>query len=366
MAPPMALPMRMGSIGKVGIRQIPRHLCQPTRSSPAMRRRTARKVWEDAASFCSDPVVSCVGWAFLISGLTILRVATMDDDRHTPKAFLRRKKQLDNGVNGVNGVEKASSPIVCLGDSITRGNLSADWVGSLRDEWQGLVLNAGVNMQCSQNIQQRIDEVIACKPSHVTVLVGTNDLKAALSPIEGYMYQVFGDLPEVPSLETYEKTLTDIKHRLVQAGAQVALVSPPVLGEDVQSEANKRAAEFAAVVRKVAESAGGEHGEQCTYLPLFEHTYSACEALPSGRPYSGMNFFAWCCLLCWDMHILQRDLADIQKERNLGVTVDLVHLGPKAAKELADMVHGFLQSSHERARFVSPRVPGYEMIEAAC
>ena len=79
-----------------------------------------------------------------------------------------------------------------------------------------------------------------------------------------------------------------------------------------------------------------------------------------------MNFFAWCCLLCWDMHILQRDLADIQKERNLGVTVDLVHLGPKAAKELADMVHGFLQSSHERARFVSPRVPGYEMIEAAC
>lgn len=66
------------------------------------------------------------------------------------------------------------------------------------------------------------------------------------------------------------------------------------------------------------------------------------------------------------MHILQRDLADIQKERNLGVTVDLVHLGPKAAKELADMVHGFLQSSHERARFVSPRVPGYEMIEAAC
>lgn len=304
MAPPMALPMRMGSIGKVGIRQIPRHLCQPTRSSPAMRRRTARKVWEDAASFCSDPVVSCVGWAFLISGLTILRVATMDDDRHTPKAFLRRKKQLDNGINGVNGVEKASSPIVCLGDSITRGNLSADWVGSLRDEWQGLVLNAGVNMQCSQNIQQRIDEVIACKPSHVTVLVGTNDLKAALSPIEGYMYQVFGDLPEVPSLETYEKTLTDIKHRLVQAGAQVALVSPPVLGEDVQSEANKRAAEFAAVVRKVAESAGGEHGEQCTYLPLFEHTYSACEALPSGRPYSGMNFlpgaasFAGTCTFC--------------------------------------------------------------------
>ena len=69
-------------------------------------------------------------------------------------------------------------------------------------------------------------------------------------------------------------------------------------------------------------------GVDCTYLPLFEMTYKECERLPSGRPYSGMNFFvpprpslkllkteAWCCLLCWDMHILQRDLAEIQKER---------------------------------------------------
>lgn len=59
-----------------------------------------------------------------------------------------------------------------------------------------------------------------------------------------------GDLPEVPSLESYETTLRDIKQRLVSAGAQVALVSPPVLGEDINSEANTRAAEFAAVVRK--------------------------------------------------------------------------------------------------------------------
>ena len=343
-------PLRLGSIG---VSRPTRHLAPLGRQLIRGRPRpTARRVWEDAASFCSDPLVSCVGWAALISGMTILRVATMDDDRHTPRAFLKRKRQLGSTQAG-------NSPIVCLGDSITRGNLSADWVSSLRDDWQGLVLNAGVNMQCSQNIQQRIDEVIACKPSHVTVLVGTNDLKAALSPIEGFMYQVFGDLAEVPSLETYEKTLTDIKHRLLQAGAHVALVSPPVLGEDIQSEANQRAAEFAAVVRKVAES--NAEGEQCTYLPLFEQTYSACEALPSGRPYSGMNFFAWCCLLCWDMHVLQRDLADIQKERNLGVTVDLVHLGPNAAKDLADMVHGFLRSSQlETARFVPPTA-GFEM-----
>ena len=44
------------------------------------------------------------------------------------------------------------------------------------------------------------------------------------------------------------------------------------------------------------------------------------------------------------MHILQRDPAEIQRERNLGVTLDLVHLGPQAAKGLADMVHDFVRT----------------------
>ncbi|CAE7925942.1 unnamed protein product [Symbiodinium sp. KB8] len=291
-----------------------------------------RKVW-DAASFCSDPLVASVGWAALLSGITVLRVA-MDDDEDTPRSFLKKRRRRRK-------LRQDSAPIVCLGDSITRGNLSTDWVSSLREELnQGLVLNAGINMQCSQNIQERIGEVIQCKPSHVTVLVGTNDLKAALSPVEGFMYQVFGQLPEVPSLESYERTLRDIKERLIDAGANVALVSPPVLGEDHQSEANKRAAEFASVVRKVAESGG----KMCTYLPLFEMTYAALPKGRLGRPYCGMNFFAWCCLLCWDMHILQRDPADIQRERNLDVTLDLVHLGPGAAKGLADMVQNFVRA----------------------
>ncbi|CAE7691914.1 AVT6 [Symbiodinium pilosum] len=301
-------------------------------SRPQLHRRAKtgmrRRVWEDAAAFCSDPLVSCVGTAALVSGMTILRVAMMDDDKDTPKEFLKQRRRL----------RKGTAPIVCLGDSITRGNLSSDWVSSLREELkQGLVLNAGINMQCSSNIQQRIGEVIKCQPSHVTVLVGTNDLKAALSPVEGFMYRVFGQLPEVPSLESYERTLRDIKTRLIDAGANVALVSPPVLGEDIHSEANKRAAEFASVVRKVAQSGGA-----CTYLPLFEMTFASLPV--GGRPYCGMNFFAWCCLLCWDMHILQRDPEEIQRERNLGVTLDLVHLGPQAAKRLADMVHDFIRT----------------------
>lgn len=317
------------------------------RAASARPRMTRRSAWEDAAaaslgddmSWTNDPVVSCVGWFALISGLTVLKVAT-SDDLHTPSAFLKQ------GGGDASTSAEAKQPVICLGDSLTRCNLSADWVSALRQQLQdgvdgSTVLNAGINMQCSNNIHQRIDEVVACRPSHVTVLVGTNDLKAELSPIEGFMYKVFGRLPEVPTLDSYEKTLLEIREKLLAAGAQVALVSPPVLGEDIGSESNKRASEFAAVVKKVAETAGDD---RCSYLPLFEQTYAK---LPQdgGRPYCGINFFAWCCLLCWDVHILQRDLGDIQRERKLGVTIDLVHLGPEAADNLAAMVHDFVRQA---------------------
>jgi lysophospholipase L1-like esterase len=293
----------------------------------------------------SDPVVSCVGWSVVAVSLLIIRVATAagEDDTDTPTSFLQGSQM------------QGSSPIVCVGDSLTRGNLSADWVGVLREQLTkpfgqqykhdpAVVLNAGVNMHCSKNIQARLCEITACRPSHVTVLVGTNDLKAELSPVEGFLYRFFGKLPEVPSLESYEQTLREIRETLVATGAQVALVSPPVLGEVLNSKANQRAAQFAHAVRRVAE----EGGERCAYLPLFERTAAA---LPTqgGKDYCGLQFFALLCTLCVDMHLLQRDLADIQRERDLGVTVDLVHLGPSAASMLADMVADFVRSAKATA-----------------
>jgi len=210
-------------------------------------------------------------------------------------------------------------------------------------EEEPVVINAGVNMQCIHNLRSRLDEVIACRPSHVTVLVGTNDLKAMASGIEGWMYQVFGKIPKVPTIEDYEKDLIEIRDRLLSSGANVALVSPPVLGEDLQSPANKRATAFADVVRQVAASGGS----CCTYLPLFERTSSS---LPpqGGKPYDGLRFFWWLCLLCFDIHLFKRDLAEVQRERKLGVTVDLVHLGPAGANLLVDMTASFVSAYPQR------------------
>jgi len=301
----------------------------------------ARGAWESFQEFAQDPLVSVVGWSVVFASLTILKVAVAEES-DTPAVFLR--KLATSPEQAARPTSPVTSPVICVGDSLTRGNLSADWVGELRqtltDEANKPVLNAGVNMQCISNVKKRIEEVVACKPSHVTVLVGTNDLKAQASEFEGWLYRVFGKVPYVSTLETYERDLSEIRDSLLAAGAQVALVSPPVLGEDINSAANQRAKAYAKVVERTAANGG----ERCTYFPLFEQT-SAELPKTGGRPYDGIRFFWWLCLLCFDIHVFKRDLSDVQRERKLGATLDLVHLGPNAAKYLATMTAAFVMTT---------------------
>jgi len=299
--------------------------------------RVARGAWDSFQEFAQDPVVSMVGWSVVLASLTILRVAVAEES-DTPAVFLQNLS--------VSPSEAAvpDSPVICVGDSLTRGNLSADWVGKLRqmltNDTNKPVLNAGVNMQCISNVKERIEQVVACKPSHVTVLVGTNDLKAQASAFEGWLYKVFGKIPKVGTLETYEQDLAEIRDRLLAAGARVALVSPPVLGEDINSAANQRAKAFAEAVQRTAANGG----ERCAYFPLFEQT---CAELPKtgGAPYDGFRFFYLLCQLCFDIHVFRRDLSDVQRERELEATLDLVHLGPKPANYLAEMTAKFVTAT---------------------
>mmetsp|Transcript_164 Transcript_164/g.250 ORF Transcript_164/g.250 Transcript_164/m.250 type:complete len:393 (-) Transcript_164:158-1336(-) len=323
-------------------------------SAGGVQRRSFMDMWDGLLNdptmqyMLDDPIIRVCGWSFLIFSCVVMRVATAVDEAFTPKTYLQESLNGD-GTGFSRKISSSDGTIVCLGDSLTRGNLSADWVSYLRDHSSvdgRVVLNAGVNMQCIENVKARLDEVIACKPSHVTVLVGTNDMKASMSPLEGVLYLAFGKLQKVATLEDYAADLKLIRDRLLEAGACVALVSPPVLGEDKKSAANVRAAAYATTVKRVAE----EGGERCTYLPLFELT---ADALPQdgGKSYCGFQFFLWVCGLCWDIHVMRRDLAEVQRERKLGVTVDLVHLGPTAASGLAEMTAAFVESFPAGGRF---------------
>ncbi|HEX2576553.1 MAG TPA: SGNH/GDSL hydrolase family protein, partial [Aquihabitans sp.] len=144
----------------------------------------------------------------------------------------------------------------CLGDSLTRAQLSADYVDQLgRDLPPGAleVSRFGVNGDLAYNLLQRLDQVLDTPADVVTVLIGTNDARASVAghPVEATMRRKH--LPVRPTPTWFRDCLGEVVERLgAETDARVGLLSPPVLGQDLAGPA---AAASGAVSRIVAELA---------------------------------------------------------------------------------------------------------------
>jgi lysophospholipase L1-like esterase len=61
--------------------------------------------------------------------------------------------------------------VICLGDSITKGMVSYDWVRELsRKMPEFRFLNHGINGDLAYNVLKRLEPVIAAKPDVVVIL----------------------------------------------------------------------------------------------------------------------------------------------------------------------------------------------------
>ncbi|MCH8524561.1 MAG: SGNH/GDSL hydrolase family protein [Balneolales bacterium] len=127
--------------------------------------------------------------------------------------------------------------LVCLGDSITHGRCSDDYVQRVRDEiresgWE--VVNAGINGDTAWNMLQRLQDVIACKPDAVTILAGTNDVNAAQSTNMEASYRRSKHIPVSVnlSLDGFIHTMREIILSLRSAGIKhIAVYTIPMIGE---------------------------------------------------------------------------------------------------------------------------------------
>ena len=146
--------------------------------------------------------------------------------------------------------------MVCAGDSITHGVMSANYVKQLQDRWQfddRRVINAGISGDLAYNLEKRLGEIVACQPDAVTVFVGTNDVAAQIDDKwrDGYMKS--RGLPHYPTLEWYRDTLTRIIRRLKsETSARIALIDLPPLGENLDSSINNRVNIYNAALRTVS------------------------------------------------------------------------------------------------------------------
>ena len=163
------------------------------------------------------------------------------------------------------GPVSPAPPVVVAGASIVRGRASVDFVQLLRDDFPDRVfVNAGVNGNVAWELLQRIDQVIACRPGQVVILIGTNDVQATLTPDATREARESKDLPEDPSIGWYAACLSEIVERLREAGASVALCSLPPIGQDLDAPVNVVVREANAEIRSVCVRTGA------AYLPVYE------------------------------------------------------------------------------------------------
>jgi acyl-CoA thioesterase-1 len=141
--------------------------------------------------------------------------------------------------------------LVCLGDSITQAedgyvSVMAALIAARYPERAIRVVNAGIGGNKAPDMLDRLErDVLAQRPDWVTVSVGINDVWHGLDdPTRGV------------SLADYEPTVEQIVSRLQEAGAQVALVTPTVIGEETGGAPNQKLAEYTAAMERIAQRRG--------------------------------------------------------------------------------------------------------------
>jgi acyl-CoA thioesterase-1 len=209
--------------------------------------------------------------------------------------------------------------VVCVGASTVRGSVSFNWVdelaGRLRDrEW----INAGVNGETSAQVLARLDEVVACRPNHVVVHVGANDV-----------------LRRLP-LDAYRTNLTAIVDRLrAETDARIALMSIQVVGDLPDSDTNRELHPVHEVIRQTAAAAGAG------YLPLHERMTDLLREHPGAR--RAMTGSPAPIVLGIVARLgLGVGLERIRVLNGFAIHTDGLHLAERAGRVAADMVEEFV------------------------
>jgi len=232
--------------------------------------------------------------------------------------------------------------VVCLGASMVRGQVSYNFVNLLdqrmtNDGFQ--FINAGVAGDQAYNVLMRLDSVIDYQPDFVIILVGTNDVTATLSPTLARISRLTRRFPQPPSAKFYQyNMLRIIKTLKEKTSAKIALISLPVLGEDLESIPNQRIKEYNALLKEIAD------GEQVSYLPVYElqEEYLGKVQQGSGRPYESGGMLSIKALV--RHYLLRQSFDEISRKHHFLLVTDGIHMNSRGATFIADEIESFLRS----------------------
>lgn len=234
--------------------------------------------------------------------------------------------------------------LVCAGDSITHGVMTPNWVTRVADSMAPTMdtVNAGFAGDLAWNLLARLDDIIACRPSAVTVLIGTNDALAQISPAWSDGYMKAQRLPRRPTAQWYEENLRQIVHRLqTRTTAAVALMSLPPLGGATKGRWHDHVAPYNAIVQAVATDAG------VPVLPVHDRIAELITDEPP-TPWDGTKKLTAAALA--QRVFLRRSWESISRRHGFTTTTDGVHLNIAAAARIATLVEQFATTVMETGK----------------
>ncbi len=243
-----------------------------------------------------------------------------------------------------SSVTHTSSPsvvVACLGESLTKGEVSYDWIADLQSRPQNASIrfvNLGVGGDHSYNALKRVPQVIQYHPDKVVVLIGAGDVLCTLSATRDRVFRIWKRLPQKHSLKWFDENIRQIVSRLKnETTARVALCSLPLAGEDSESEVNRRAREYSMVIKQIANE------ENISYIPFYERMYEQVVASP-GRAFVSnfLSDFLSQSRAAFKTLVLHKSLDEVGQQAGWRFHVDSAHLNSRSGKILADLVQEFV------------------------
>jgi lysophospholipase L1-like esterase len=261
--------------------------------------------------------------------------------------------------------------LVCLGDSITHGTVSANWVshilpkllqklnypGTIRPnapfQYPLHVINAGQNsLPTNMVAKERVGPILQCLPDYVVVLIGTNDVLGIYFPWFGSLLRHNWDLPRnEPSWEALETNLRAILKPIVSSADPgkgrpnaVAICTLPPLGEDLTHPANQLIKKANTRIHSVVHTLNKDRSSNpcIVVIPLFEtmeQTLLEQQALGASTVDSYVDYFLPHSTLAATMHFLFGfSFTVLFRPLRHALLTDSVHLNENGARVVSNLV----------------------------
>ena len=246
---------------------------------------------------------------------------------NNPKTYLKNKRKDGKEI------------VVLIGDSLTHGNVQPSWVNSMRKKMgeNFEFINAGINGETTNDVLNRINEILACDPNIATLLIGNNNLMGSFERNE----RNYKKSKQVEwSINGFENEYRMIVKKLIENNIKLAVSSLMSYGEEIGSDEFERTREYSKIIKKIADEFS------LYYIPLFEEIekYLIEKGGNTNLPKIENDSLIMLQNFMVKKILLKQSWDKISTDSRFKVTLDHIHFNNYSANLMESMVSEFIKS----------------------